>query len=191
MKVISGVVFFLFYFWLALPAQSHSPSALNEWLVDWEQRTLLEKVLPESGVMELQLFLSDLTNEYLDMRERHPWWNGLYTEIRETTTSFNGIGQDVEQWRSLVSIYFSDVETALCIMDHESGGNPLAKNDLSSAAGLFQFLQSTWDDMVPLSITKGLYASGAPYDPEKNVRAAAWLQQAEGWSQWSPYRECV
>lgn len=96
----------------------------------------------------------------------------------------------VEQWRGLVSGYFppSEVERALCIMGHESQGVPTAVNPSSGAAGLFQFIPSTWDNMVPDSIAGGSYASGAPFVPVANVASAAWLQGAEGWTQWSPYK---
>lgn len=100
-----------------------------------------------------------------------------------------GMGSGVEQWRSLVAAYFpsSEVERALCIMSHESGGNPGAANPSSTAAGLFQFLKSTWDGMVPSSVSGGSYDSGQVFNPEANVRSAAWLLSAAGWSQWSPY----
>ncbi len=95
----------------------------------------------------------------------------------------------VEQWRPLVSAYFGDrVETAMCLIHFETGGtgNPNAKNTESTAAGLFQFLRRTWDG-VPLAVTGGTYSSGQPYNPEANIRSAAWLQSAYGWGQWSPY----
>jgi Transglycosylase SLT domain len=94
----------------------------------------------------------------------------------------------VEQWRPLVATHFAaaKVDTAMCLMGYESKGNPDAKNSKSSAAGLFQFLKGTWDS-VPLSVTGGSYDSGRVYNPEANIRSAAWLQNAAGWSQWSPY----
>ena len=99
------------------------------------------------------------------------------------------MGSNVEQWRPLVATYFAAelVPTAMCIMAAESGGNPEARNPRSTAAGLFQFLKGTWDSMVPASVTGGSYSSGQVFNPEANVRAAAWLQAAAGWSQWSPW----
>ena len=74
----------------------------------------------------------------------------------------SGMGSGVEQWRGLVEQYFTpgDVNTALCVMAGESGGNPGADNPRSSAAGLWQFLKSTWNGMVPVSVTGGSYAVG-------------------------------
>jgi hypothetical protein len=89
-----------------------------------------------------------------------------------------------------VTAYFptDQIKRALCIIGYESGGDPGADNPRSTAAGLFQFLHRTWDS-VPLSVTGGSYASGAVYDPEANVKAAAWLQRRYSWTQWSPYNQ--
>jgi hypothetical protein len=173
----------------ALPAQAHSTAELDTWLEEW-RATLVEA---ERFRISGQHFA-----EYFDMAERHPW-HFSHASVSEPPSSSGarsnvnrGMGSDVEQWRNLVATHFAPelVETALCVMAHESGGNPNAKNPISTAAGLFQFLQSTWDQMVPDSVAGGSYASGAPYDPEKSVRSAAWLQAAEGWSQWNAYRYC-
>jgi hypothetical protein len=190
-KAIAVVAVLMFS---ALPAQAHSPSEINAWLSDWEQRHLLLHVIPTAGLIELDLTLQNLTDEYAEIRTRHAWWDGqpvAIAPIRTTQSVNRSMGSDVERWRTLVATYFvsEKVNIALCIMEHESGGNPDAKNPLSSAAGLFQFLQSTWDGMIPNSVAGGSYDSGAPYDPEKNVRAAAWLQAAEGWSQWNQWNQ--
>lgn len=99
----------------------------------------------------------------------------------------------VERWRLLVEEHFppGEVETAMCVLSGESRGDPNADNPRSTARGLFQFLRSTWNDMVPTEVTGGPYGSGVVYDPEANIRAAAWLQAAEGWSQWSVYNRGV
>lgn len=95
----------------------------------------------------------------------------------------------VEQWRNLVATYFpaDQVDRALRVLGCETGwtGNPSSKNPTSSAAGLFQFLRSTWDRVaVPLGY--GSYDSGAVYDPVANVHAASVLSQGgSDWSQWS------
>jgi septal ring factor EnvC (AmiA/AmiB activator) len=96
-----------------------------------------------------------------------------------TTTSTSGGGgswnhpPQVEQWRSLVSAHFPShrVEEALRIIDCESNGDPNATNPYSGAAGLFQFLPSTWATTAP----KAGYSGASPYDPVANVASAAWL----------------
>lgn len=79
----------------------------------------------------------------------------------------------VEQWRGLVSQFFPSnrVEEALRILDCESNGDPDALNPYSGAAGLYQFLPSTWASTAP----KAGYGGSSVFDPEANIAAAAWL----------------
>lgn len=103
-------------------------------------------------------------------------------EPPSTTVPPPGFTTGVEQWRSLVEAYFGgETGIALCIMEIESNGDPGAVNSRSGAAGLFQFIPSTWSGMIPFDLR------GDVFDPETNVRAAKWLRDAEGWSQWSPW----
>lgn len=94
----------------------------------------------------------------------------------------------VEQWRSLVQQFFPSnrVEEALRVIDCESNGDPEAVNPYSGAAGLFQFLPSTWATTSP----NAGYAGSSPLDPEANVATAAWLAnhyQELGYSYWHPW----
>ena len=120
-------------------------------------------------------------------------WEANLPQPRRSERAVRSPGGNVEQWRPLVAAYFpaGEVDRALCIMGHESRGDPNAKNPRSTAAGLFQFLRSTWNS-VPLSVSGGSYQSGQVYQAEPNIRAAAWLQARSGWTQWSPYNggEC-
>ena len=79
----------------------------------------------------------------------------------------------VEGWRALVERHFPPdlVQQALEVMSCESRGNPDATNPGSGAAGLFQFLDSTW---AWASVQAG-YGGSSRYDPEPNVASAAWL----------------
>jgi len=98
----------------------------------------------------------------------------------------------VEQWRPLLAGQFppEQVETGLCVINGESRGSPDAKNKSSSAAGLWQFLKSTWDKMVHPHLGGLTYDEGGPYNPELATLYAAWLWEAEGWTQWAAYRHC-
>lgn len=58
----------------------------------------------------------------------------------------------------------------------ESKYDPNAVNRQSAAQGLFQFLPSTWAGTP--------FATASPFDPSANARAAAWLLQTYGASQW-------
>lgn len=162
-------------------AEAHTETELDEWNAEWFARA--DNTLSRG-----------MLAEYRDMRERHPWYWQKPREdsgARSPTTSWTG---GVEQWRDLVAVYFpaSEIERALCVMSAESRGDPNADNPTSTAAGLFQFLRSTWDSVVPISVTGGSYASGQVYLPEPNVRAAAWLVAADGWHHWNPWKrgEC-
>ena len=58
----------------------------------------------------------------------------------------------------------------------ESKYDPNAVNPASNAEGLFQFLPSTWAGTP--------FATASPFDPGANAKAAAWLFQTYGPSQW-------
>ncbi len=105
-------------------------------------------------------------------------------EERSTTTTTSGSATtvppgernfrpDVERWRSLVAAYFPSelVDQALAVIDCESRGDPEALNPYSGAAGLFQFLPSTWAVVSP----KAGFAGASPFEPEPNIGSAWWL----------------
>lgn len=93
----------------------------------------------------------------------------------------------VVRWEPLVAEHFPDsqIDTALCIIRHESKGDPSADNPRSSARGLFQILGSLWRPHYNLSY-------GDLYDPEINTRTARLIWNDYGWWAWSPYKrgEC-
>lgn len=163
---------------LSQTALAHSRSELDDWLEGWAERAN-------------DALSTGLMSELDDMSARHPWYFSVPRPSRSLpSSSGRRWSGNVEQWRPLVAAYFDaeDVATAMCLINAETGGtgDPNSHNTRSSAAGLFQFLRSTWNS-VPLSITGGTYDSGRVFDPEANIRAAAWLQRSDGWSQWSPY----
>lgn len=91
---------------------------------------------------------------------------------------------NVERWRGLVATYFPPgvVNEALSVMECESRGNPAAINPLSQASGLFQHLPKFWDDRSRRAGVPG----GNIFDPNANVRVAAWLyRQSNTWAHWS------
>lgn len=161
-------------------AQAHTRGDLELWTEEWIERAD-DSLSPE------------LVVEYQDMRNRHSWYfdpQPLRPRGEPFGSSWSG---NVEQWRPLVARWFAPekVATAMCILNHETGGtgDPNALNDISSAAGLFQFLRSTWNK-VPLSVTGGSYDSGMVLDPVANVKAAAWLERNFNWGQWTVYYLC-
>lgn len=94
------------------------------------------------------------------------------SDFEEQQRRFNAT-RGVEGWRTLVETLFPPdlVQQALEVMSCESRGNPDATNARSGAAGLFQFLDSTW---AWASVQAG-YGGSSRYDPEPNVASAAWL----------------
>lgn len=89
----------------------------------------------------------------------------------------------VERWRPLVATQFPDEEldTAMCIIRHESNGDASADNPRSTARGLFQVLGSLWAPKYEVPQT-------ALYDPVTNTRMAADIWEKQGWRAWTPYQ---
>jgi len=98
----------------------------------------------------------------------------------------SGMGDGVEQWRGLVTSYFGAglADTALCLMQHESGGNPNAQNSSSGASGLMQVLPS-WAG-------KFGYSESDLFNPDVNLSISKALYDDGGWGHWSPWNrgEC-
>lgn len=116
-------------------------------------------------------------------------WFGVAepTDIAEElhTVVFEQMVDPVERWRPLVSRYFpaDDVDTAMCILRHESGGDPDADNPRSSATGLFQILASGWAPHFNVSVDQ-------LFEPTTNVRLAREILDIQGWTAWTTYRRC-
>lgn len=90
-----------------------------------------------------------------------------------TTAAPAPAGTGVERWRPLVEQYFRAelVNEALFVIKCESGGNPSAVNSRSGAAGLFQFMPSTWGNA-----SRGAgFAGVSALNGEANIAAASWL----------------
>jgi hypothetical protein len=77
--------------------------------------------------------------------------------------AFSPLGQPAVAW-------------ALRVAACESGYNPYAVNRSSGAAGLFQFMPSTW--------ARSPWGAQSPFDPVANSQAAAWLYARSGPGQW-------
>lgn len=99
------------------------------------------------------------------------------------STPLENIADPVERWEPLVAENFpaEEVDTALCIIEHESGGDPGADNPRSSARGLFQILGSLWAPHFGVS-------RADLYDPVLNAELAGEIWEQQGWWAWSPYK---
>jgi hypothetical protein len=69
---------------------------------------------------------------------------------------------------------------ALCIADAESGFDPLAVNPATGAAGVFQFLASTWGSLSELAG----WPRASVFDAQANASVAAWTVAHYGWHHW-------
>jgi soluble lytic murein transglycosylase-like protein len=67
------------------------------------------------------------------------------------------------------------------VADKESSFNPLAENPVTGAAGVYQFIPSSW---TSLSRAAG-YGGDSAFDAQANVGTAAWTVTNFGWSNWS------
>lgn len=66
---------------------------------------------------------------------------------------------------------------AWCIIRHESGGNPYAKNRSSTASGLYQFLTSTFHSTP--------YGGMSIWSPLAQSLAAGWMHQVGRGREWA------
>jgi DNA repair exonuclease SbcCD ATPase subunit len=72
------------------------------------------------------------------------------------------------------------VEKAQCVAERESSLDPLAENPTTGAAGLFQFLPSTWE-----TLSESAGRGGASvFDAGANAAVAAWTVAEYGWHPW-------
>ena len=69
---------------------------------------------------------------------------------------------------------------ALCVAEAESGFDPRAVNPSTGAAGVFQFLPSTWESLSELAGRTG----ASVFDVRANVAVAAWTVARYGWHPW-------
>jgi hypothetical protein len=70
-----------------------------------------------------------------------------------------------------------------CIIGAESGWVPSQQNAGTRAAGLAQFVPSTW------AATPEGQQGLSPFEPLANIDAAIWLARTRGWTQWQVYTE--
>ena len=96
--------------------------------------------------------------------------------LRATRTYSAAYGSNVGRWIRLARRAgwgWGEMGELCYILNRESGGNPLAKNPVSSASGLMQFLSSWWS------------GRWNPFDPYQSLRHAylAWTQV--GFAPWS------
>jgi peptidoglycan hydrolase CwlO-like protein len=93
--------------------------------------------------------------------------------------------------KALIADYFAplgqkQVDIALCVAEAESGFDPHAENPYTGAAGVFQFIPTTW---ASLSEAAG-WGGASVFDAEANVAVAAWTVEHVGWGPWPVAQTC-
>jgi hypothetical protein len=95
-------------------------------------------------------------------------------------------GGHPQSWAALAAYYFpaNDLPTVVCLIEHESNGDPGARNGSSGAAGLMQVMPS-WAPVYG-------YSYDDLFRPEVSLWVGRQIKDEHGWSSWSPYRrgEC-
>ena len=143
---------------LVVPVVAHGPVEYADWIPEWGQRA-------NEG------FTTGLIAELNDFLGRHP-------PRPDSLPASNGGG---EEWRSLVTFYFSDrVDKALMVIQCESDGDPNATNPVGGYAGLFQHAPQYWPERSQVAGWGGT----SIYHPEANIAVAAWLVNRDGWGHW-------
>lgn len=74
---------------------------------------------------------------------------------------------------------FPDEPIMLAVARSESRLNPLAKNPRSTAKGIFQILDGTWEDCG---------CSGNPYVASDNIKCARKVYEKQGLAAWDDSR---
>lgn len=83
-----------------------------------------------------------------------------------------------------------DASVAARIRWCESRGQSDAQNPVSTAAGWFQVISSTWEYARSQGVDVEPFEVGR-YDPEQNTRVAAWLRyEGGGWQHWESSAFC-
>lgn len=96
---------------------------------------------------------------------------------------YHGVGSDsVERWRPLIGNLWpvGEIDTALCVMQHESGGDPHAGPSETNDHGLMQIHAPLWTDLYGVSIED-------LYDAETNAEIAFDIWTRWGWEAWTAY----
>ena len=116
------------------------------------------------------------------------------TEVKPSVSSTAGTQTGLksyskEEVKALIVKYSNEYginpEVPLCIALHESGYNALAKNKSSSAAGVFQYLASTWS-----KTDEGLRGDSV-FNAESNIKAAIkYMASRKNTNPWEVKNKC-
>ncbi len=91
-----------------------------------------------------------------------------------------------QQIAQYASYYGVDGKLALAIAKCESRLNPLAKSKISTAKGIYQFLDSSWKEysLKRWRVVKDVF------DDSSNIELGIWLLSIEGTAPWKSSEAC-
>ena len=105
---------------------------------------------------------------------------------------YPGGSSSAERWMPLaryVGWHEGELSQLCYVMNRESSGRPEAKNPVSTASGLAQFLAFWWDgsdgSMSHLFHSHGLPYPWNPFDAEETLKHWLVAVQHNGWSPWA------
>ena len=206
-QIVAGVlialtILMVMFIVTASNADAHTTEQIEAYEQEWVERMngVLDAPVPESGLVlpaDLDPYwqVRELITERSEFRLRHTchYYDLGCPAPAVVTASVSSpsapsspsvpwnVEAGVEQWRGLVAAYFPapEVDRALCIMWHESRGDPNAYN-ASTATGLMQ-VKSFWAESFG-------YTAADLFDPAINLQVAAGIQATStGWGHWAPY----
>ena len=166
--------------WSDLSSAGHRAAALKQSLIDHERGLEQQQSQIRASRADLQGQIEQLNAEFRQLQAMAAAEAAAAAQPAPPATTRPGRVPS-DSIRAIIMAAFSplgqnSVTWALRVAACESGYNPYAVNRSSGAAGLFQFMPSTWAHS-PL-------AAQSPFDPVANSQAAAWLLARSGAGQW-------
>lgn len=87
--------------------------------------------------------------------------------------------------------YGNDINLAFCLVNLESGFDHLAKNPNSTAAGIWQFLETTFNSTVIRMGHPEWNYNEHVYNAEINAQMGSWLLHEDGYTHWIVWKSCI
>jgi transglycosylase-like protein with SLT domain len=165
--------------WSDLSSAGHRAAALKQSLIDHERGLEQQRSQIRASRADLQGQIEQLNAQFRHLQAMAAEAAAAAQPAPPATTRPGRVPSD--SIRAIIVAAFSplgqnSVTWALRVAACESGYNPYAVNRSSGAAGLFQFMPSTW--------AHSPWAAQSPFDPVANSQAAAWLLARSGGGQW-------
>lgn len=142
-------------------------------LTDNDVAVYLQRIQP--APTQVQHIVQQPQPIYQQPAKNQPVQQPVYQQTVQQPVQQSG-GSVVDTIRA---VFGGNANAAINVARCESGFNPGATNSSSGAAGVFQFLASTWRTTP--------YAGSNPYNADANIRAAysVFVRDGYSWREWS------